>query len=45
MRTSHRATRKVLAAMLDSDVEEHYGYGLMRQVHISSGTLYPILMR
>jgi PadR family transcriptional regulator PadR len=45
MRTGHRATRKVLQTILDSDGAEHYGYGLIQQIHVSSGTLYPILMR
>jgi PadR family transcriptional regulator PadR len=39
------ATQRLLRAMLDSDSDEHYGYGLMQQTGLKSGTLYPILMR
>ena len=38
-------TRAVLEALLASFDEWHYGYDLSRRTHLSSGTLYPMLMR
>ena len=38
-------TRDVLVAFLESPDDWRYGYDMSRQLGISSGTLYPILMR
>jgi len=38
-------TRKLLAAMLARRVQWQHGYDLSEQTGLSSGTLYPILMR
>ena len=45
----HRApslqTRAILAALLRQPIEWHHGYELAKLVGLSSGTLYPILIR
>jgi PadR family transcriptional regulator, regulatory protein PadR len=38
-------TLKVLAAMLDDQSGQHFGYELMQQTKLLSGTMYPILAR
>lgn len=38
-------TRKLLAALLAQPVQWRHGYDLSEQTGLSSGTLYPILMR
>ena len=38
-------TRKLLAALLAQRVRWQHGYDLSEQTGLSSGTLYPILMR
>jgi len=38
-------TRKLLAVMLRKPRAWHYGYELSRDTGLSSGTLYPLLMR
>ena len=38
-------TRLVLAALLEQRTEWRHGYDLSKQTDLSSGTLYPILMR
>lgn len=38
-------TRKLLAALLAQPVQWQHGYDLSEQTGLSSGTLYPILMR
>jgi PadR family transcriptional regulator, regulatory protein PadR len=38
-------TLRLLAAFLKEVGGEHYGYDLMRQANLDSGTLYPILIR
>jgi DNA-binding PadR family transcriptional regulator len=38
-------TRKLLAALLAQRVQWQHGYDLSEQTSLSSGTLYPILMR
>ena len=38
-------TRKLLAALLAQRVQWQHGYDLSEQTGLSSGTLYPILMR
>jgi PadR family transcriptional regulator len=38
-------TRSLLAAMLSKPRTWHYGYELSIQTGLSSGTLYPLLMR
>lgn len=38
-------TRKLLAALLAQRVQWRHGYDLSEQTGLSSGTLYPILMR
>ena len=47
--TRHRkpsaSTQKILAALLSKTGEPHYGYALMKETGLKSGTLYPILMR
>lgn len=40
-----QATLKVAAALLAKPNERHYGYELWIQTKISTGTLYPILIR
>lgn len=37
--------RKLLAALLSQRVQWQHGYDLSQQTGLSSGTLYPILMR
>jgi DNA-binding PadR family transcriptional regulator len=47
--TRHRSpspqTRRLLAALLAQRVQWQHGYDLSEQTGLSSGTLYPILMR
>ncbi len=38
-------TRSVLAALLDRPLEWRHGYDLAKQAGLSSGTLYPLLIR
>lgn len=38
-------TITLLAALLESPRDWHYGYDLSRRTGLKSGTLYPILMR
>lgn len=38
-------TLLVLAALLEAPETWHYGYDLSRRLRLSSGTLYPILVR
>jgi DNA-binding PadR family transcriptional regulator len=38
-------TRLVLAALLEQPTEWRHGYDLSKQTDLSSGTLYPILIR
>lgn len=38
-------TLKVLALLLENPTEEWYGFSLIEQTKIKSGTLYPILIR
>lgn len=38
-------TRKLLIAMLERPRSWHYGYQLSKQTGLSSGTLYPLLIR
>lgn len=38
-------TRELLAVMLRKPRSWHYGYELSRETGLSSGTLYPLLMR
>ena len=38
-------TLKVLAAMLDDQSGQHFGYELMKQTQLLSGSIYPILAR
>jgi DNA-binding PadR family transcriptional regulator len=38
-------TLLVLAALLEAPDRWHYGYDLSRRLQLSSGTLYPILVR
>jgi PadR family transcriptional regulator PadR len=38
-------TRELLAALLRKPRSWHYGYELSRETGLSSGTLYPLLMR
>jgi PadR family transcriptional regulator, regulatory protein PadR len=38
-------TRELLAVMLQKPRSWHYGYELSRDTGLSSGTLYPLLMR
>lgn len=40
-----RQTRTALLALLERPQEWHYGYQLMEQTGIASGTLYPMLIR
>ena len=39
------ATLRVLEALLSNRAGQHYGYGLLKQTGIKSGSLYPILDR
>ena len=38
-------TLKVFAAMLEDQSGQHFGYELMKQTKLMSGTIYPILAR
>jgi PadR family transcriptional regulator, regulatory protein PadR len=38
-------TLKVLAAMLEDQSGQHFGYDLMKQTKLLSGSMYPILAR
>jgi PadR family transcriptional regulator, regulatory protein PadR len=40
-----RQTLDILEALLARPSQWHYGYAISRQTGISSGTLYPVLMR
>lgn len=40
-----RQTQSALLALLERPQEWHYGYELMEQTGIASGTLYPMLIR
>jgi|SRR5580658_5499350 PadR family transcriptional regulator PadR len=40
-----RQTRLLLTAMLDQPRAWHYGYELSKATGLTSGTLYPLLMR
>ena len=40
-----RQTRNALLTLLEQPQEWHYGYELMEQTGIASGTLYPMLIR
>lgn len=40
-----RQTRAALLALLEQPQEWRYGYALMEQTGIASGTLYPMLIR
>lgn len=41
-----RTTISILEALIDAACDDAlYGLDLMRRTHLSSGTLYPILMR
>jgi len=44
-RTPSPSTRKILTALMTQTDRPHYGYGLMKETGLKSGTLYPILMR
>jgi len=44
-RTPSRQTRSLLKALLDRPVEWRHGYELSKLAGLSSGTLYPILIR
>ena len=44
-RNSSRQTRELLAVMLRKPRTWHYGYELSRETGLSSGTLYPLLIR
>jgi len=39
------STQKILMALLSETSQPHYGYALMKETALKSGTLYPILMR
>jgi len=39
------STLKILTALLSKTGAPHYGYALMKETELKSGTLYPILMR
>ena len=39
------STLKILKALLSKTDTPHYGYALMKETGLKSGTLYPILMR
>jgi PadR family transcriptional regulator, regulatory protein PadR len=38
-------TLRLLHVLLENPEADHYGYELMRQAKLDSGTLYPILIR
>lgn len=38
-------TSRVLEALLADPAGQHYGYQLMQDAHVQSGTLYPMLKR
>lgn len=40
-----RQTRTALLALIERPQDWHYGYELMEQTGIASGTLYPMLIR
>lgn len=42
---SSRQTRELFAVLLRKPRSWHYGYELSRETGLSSGTLYPLLMR
>jgi len=44
-RTPSPSTRKTLNALMAQTDIPHYGYSLMKETGLKSGTLYPILMR
>lgn len=44
-RIPSRQTRSVLAALLDRPGEWRHGYDIAKQAGLSSGTLYPLLIR
>ena len=44
-RAPSRQTRSVLAALLDRPTEWRHGYDLTKHAGLSSGTLYPLLIR
>jgi len=44
-RTPSRQTRAVLTALLDRPLEWRHGYELSKLSGLSSGTLYPLLIR
>jgi PadR family transcriptional regulator, regulatory protein PadR len=44
LRSSHQ-TLAILEALLARPTHWHHGYAISRQTSISSGTLYPVLMR
>ncbi len=44
-RTPSRQSRAILDALLARPMEWCYGYELSKQVGLSSGTLYPLLIR
>jgi len=44
-RTPSLSTRKTLSALMAQTDILHYGYALMKETGLKSGTLYPILMR
>ena len=45
IRKPSASTQKILTALLSRTDSPHYGYGLMKETGLKSGTLYPILMR
>jgi PadR family transcriptional regulator PadR len=44
-RNTSRQTRALLAALLDRSPSWRHGYDLSKETGLSSGTLYPLLMR
>ena len=44
-RTLSRQSRAVLEALLSQPLNWQYGYDLSKRVGLSSGTLYPVLIR
>ena len=38
-------TDRLLTALLEDPLAWHYGYALMKQTGLQSGTLYPVLLR
>lgn len=40
-----KQTDRLLAVMLKEPLTWQYGYGLMKQTGLQSGTLYPVLLR